>query len=187
MAECYCRHAGVIEPTCTNAVIDTEEQEECQEKTSEVSITEARREKGKSAPSLPYPRDVRQVGGRTLNLCNPGFFAYGYWCTPRKEEISLPLHVGNPWVGGYFCQCPINLVHRFLYQIHKGLVGLPTMRSLSQESQRNKSLWSCKVSFILNSVWNWNLKINMKLSLLCGTVPYNFQLTEPYEFQLLNS
>ena len=31
-----------------------------------------------------------------------------------------------------------------------------------------------------------NLKINMKLSILWGTVPYNFQLTGLYKFHLLS-
>lgn len=77
VTEYYCRHDGVIELTWKNAVIDTEQQEVCQKKISEVS-TEVRRDQGKSVPSLPYPRAMRQVGERPLNLCQLGFFAYGH-------------------------------------------------------------------------------------------------------------
>lgn len=79
------------------------EEEVGQEKTSEASTAEVRRDQEKKVPSLPYPRDMRQVGGKPLSLCNLGLFACGPSCTPCKDEISLPLCVGSCWVGVCCC------------------------------------------------------------------------------------
>lgn len=71
--------AGVMESLnrhAKNVVIDTEEQEACQKKTSEISTAEVRKDQVRSAPSLPYSRNVKQVQGRPLSLCNLRFFAY---------------------------------------------------------------------------------------------------------------
>lgn len=52
MAECYCKHDGVIELALINIVIDTEEQGKCEEKTSEVFTAKIRRKQGESGPFL---------------------------------------------------------------------------------------------------------------------------------------
>ena len=116
VAECYCRHDGVIELACKNSLIDPDGRGSNPGKDSRGSHSWGQKGPKKQFPFSTLPQgSMRQLGGRPLRLCNLVFFACGPLYTPCKDEIPVHLCAGSSHVGLCCYEHPFHPVHRFFY------------------------------------------------------------------------